>query len=607
MRDLDSRHAAREWWRAAVPALLVGAAAVVYWNSLPIPFLYDDQTSVVGNQSIRTLAASLSPPPHGAPVSGRPLVNVTLAINYAAVGLDPHGYHAVNLLIHVSCALLLFGIVRRTVRETPVAAAAALLWLVHPLASEAVDYVSARTESLMALCYLSTLYAHVRARTARRPMAWNALSVAACAAGMACKESMVTAPLLVILYDAIFTDAIIHEETRSSRSRRLRQPDTSPTTAQWGYYAALASTWIVAAILVAANPRAGSAGFSVDPGLAPPISVWTYLLNQTVMIVRYLHLAFWPRHLVLDYGLPQPMTLASAAPYAAVCVALLAATVVALVRFPGLGFLGASFFLTLAPSSSVIPIATEVGAERRMYLPLMAVTVLASIALIQLRRKAASRPSGAGRQSAVDSGSTFADGLTTATIALVCTALGVQTFHRNTEYRTPRSLWQTVIDRRPHGRARYNLAMALKAEGRRAEALAQLRDAVSDYPEAHYSLGAELVAEGRSDEAIPHFEQFIRERPSHIAVLAAWTDLGIAYATRSDMPHAVKAFEQVVTMTPRNANARRNLANALLETRDFEGAIAQAQAGLALNANDAVSREILEMALAGSRATGSGR
>ena len=92
------------------------------------------------------------------------------------------------------------------------------------------------------------------------------------------------------------------------------------------------------------------------------------------MIVRYLRLAIVPRGLVLDYGEPLPLTLSGVAPYAAAVTALLAATIIALVRRPVVGFLGAWFFLTLAPTSSIVPISTEVGSERRMYLPLMALT-----------------------------------------------------------------------------------------------------------------------------------------------------------------------------------------------------------------------------------------
>jgi len=112
-------------------------------------------------------------------------------------GLDVRGYHVTNIAIHLACALLIFGIVRRT-RGAPdlVAWAAALVWMVHPLQSEPIDYIVARTESLMSLCLLLTLYCSVRE--------WRIAAIAACAAGMACKETTVVAPLLIVLYDVTF-------------------------------------------------------------------------------------------------------------------------------------------------------------------------------------------------------------------------------------------------------------------------------------------------------------------------------------------------------------------------------------------------------------------
>ena len=106
------------------------------------------------------------------------------------------------------------------------------------------------------------------------------------------------------------------------------------------------------------------------------VSPWTYLLNQIQMIVSYAGLAVWPRSLVVDYGLPRALTIGDVVPQALLLLLMLGGTVVALVRWQAIGFLGAMFFLTLAPTSSVVPIASEVGSERRMYLPLAALVVL---------------------------------------------------------------------------------------------------------------------------------------------------------------------------------------------------------------------------------------
>ena len=184
-------------------------------------------------------------------------------------------------------------------------------------------------------------------------------AVASCVAGLACKESMVTAPVAVALYDRVF----LFDSWKAAVRRRR------------GLYAGLAATWILAAILIAAGPRAGVAGFS--SGVSP----WTYLMNQAVIITGYLRLTVWPDALVIFYGWPEALTAADVMPYLVFIAALIALTAIGLWRRPALGFLGAWFFLTLAPASSIVPVATEVGAERRMYLPLMALAVLAVVAV----------------------------------------------------------------------------------------------------------------------------------------------------------------------------------------------------------------------------------
>ena len=140
---------------------------------------------------------------------------MTFALNFMASELDARAYRVTNIAIHVACALLLFALVGRTLmlprlRERfgnaapDLAFAAAVLWVVHPLATDAVTYITQRTESLMALFYLLTLYASLRADHSKHLLAWQVIAVAACAGGMASKESMATAPLMVVLFDRIF-------------------------------------------------------------------------------------------------------------------------------------------------------------------------------------------------------------------------------------------------------------------------------------------------------------------------------------------------------------------------------------------------------------------
>ena len=147
--------------RAFAPLLAIIAAGVlVYSNTFRVPFLFDDAVRIVDNASIRTLW----PPSVATANTPRPFAMYTLAVNYAIHGYDVWGYHALNLAIHVAAGLCLFGFVRRTLlrvggtlaeHATGVALAVALIWLVHPLQTEAVTYIVQRLESLMGLCYLA--------------------------------------------------------------------------------------------------------------------------------------------------------------------------------------------------------------------------------------------------------------------------------------------------------------------------------------------------------------------------------------------------------------------------------------------------------------------
>jgi tetratricopeptide (TPR) repeat protein len=473
------------------PLLLTLTGSVVFANSLSGVFTFDDIVGLVENESIRQLwppTAVLSPPADSEPVAGRPLVNVSFAINYALDGLEVRGYHAVNIALHIGCALLLFGLVRRTLllpgsgtpwltppfRAEYVAAAAALLWMVHPLTTEAVNYVSQRTELMMALFLLATLYAGVRAAVDRGR--WPLVAVATCALGMACKETMVVAPVLVVLYDRVFLYRSWAEAARARGS----------------FYPALAATWILLAALIWSGPRWETAGFSTG------VSPWTYLLNQSVILVEYLKRVIWPVNLVHDYGEPLARSLSGVAPYAATIVALLAATAYALMRHPAVGFLGATFFLVLAPTSSILPIATEVGAERRMYLPLAALSVLLVLAATDVWRRIPR----------------LALPGALATMLLLAVPLSAATIVRNRDYADELTLWQTTLERWPHARAHRNYATLLKREGRREQVIEHLRLALDGtHPEGRYALGVELLEQGRTAEAIGELRRFLEELP----------------------------------------------------------------------------------------------
>jgi tetratricopeptide (TPR) repeat protein len=582
----------RNNWRAG---LILLAGVIAYSNSFSHPFIYDDLVAVVDNSSIRDfdLAAALSPAQE-APTAGRPLVNLSFAINYAFGGLHVQGYHIVNLAVHLLCAMLIFGIARRTLewpnipsplarRSTDLAFAVALLWTLHPLNTEVVDYVTERSESMMALFYLSTLYASARSAQAGRSLRWRIAAFSACALGMACKESMAGAPLAVCLYDRAFVFPSWKETIR----------------ARWPLYAGLLATETVLVALIWSGPRAHSAGFA--SGVTP----WSYLLNQSRMIARYLRLAVWPRGLVLAYGPPLPLSLIDALPYVIGILALCAATAWTLLY-------------------RLVPIATEVGAERRMYLPLVALAAAA----VTLGAYAWERrfPRSFARSGV-------------ALLALLAVLMAVGTVARNREYASALTIAQTVLDRWPTGYAQAMVGASLGAEGQHAEAAAHLRAAVRSYPEARYYLGGELFEIGDYNGAIDALQDYMREFPQRLEVLRAKMIVGRAHgrladaafaerqwaaasdqyeaylASNSDDPGAVTnfaialtalgrrdealtAFRRAAKIAPRDVNARRNLARALAERGDFEVAKIEFEQALQLNPGDAQVRHDLDVVLA---------
>jgi Flp pilus assembly protein TadD len=312
-----------------------------------------------------------------------------------------------------------------------------------------------------------------------------------------------------------------------------------------------------------------SAGFSTS------IAPWTYLLNQAVMIARYLRLAVWPLGLVVAYGPPQPLTLWTVWPYAAFVVLVGGATIAAFFRWPLIGFVGAWVFITLAPTSSVVPIATEVGAERRMYLPLAALIPL-GVALAAVA---------AGRMTPRRSKPAFI----TASAA-IAVLLAIATIERNGEYASPLRLAETVLARWPTGFAHALVGTQLAVAGRHADAIAELRQAAPEFPLARYHLGGELFTQGAADEAAVQLEEFVRLEPLLVEAVPARTMIGRAQMLRSKFPEAIDQFRRVRAMTRQgdeaNTTAVGFLADALFGEQRFGDAVAEYRAYLVRRPGD---------------------
>ncbi|MFA6134895.1 MAG: tetratricopeptide repeat protein [Phycisphaerae bacterium] len=572
------------------PLILSAAAIVVvalaaYWNSFQGVFVFDDTRAIVNNPTIRALwppGPVLSTPHNGSPVAGRPVVNLSLAVNYAFGGTNLWGYHAVNLAVHILAALMLFGIVRRTLllpslrgrfagQSTALALAVALIWAAHPLQTESVTYICQRAESLGALLYLATIYCCIRAFAGERGAAWQVLAVAACLLGMGAKETVASAPLIVLLYDRTFVSCSFKEALKKRR----------------GLYLALAATWLLlAALVVSAQGRGGTAGFGQGT------NSWDYARTQFGVIVHYLRLCLWPHPLVLDYKWPLATAASQIIPYALIVGLLLAATIWALIHRSAAGFLGAWFFLMLAPTSSFIPVA-DVAFEHRMYLPLAAVVILAVVAAGELWRRilSASLPPGQGR-------SAWSWAIPLAVVGGLVAGEACLTVLRNRDYHSALRTYQDIVRKAPHNaRARNNLGMALAAQGRASEAVEQYEQALQREPnsaETRNNLGNALSSLGRLAEAVTQYEQAMKLAPNYAD---ARGNLGNALAAMGRFDQAITQYEQALALEPEAAEIRSNLGVALAAQGRFAEAAAQYEQAMKLRPNAAGIRNNLGVAL----------
>jgi hypothetical protein len=487
---------------ALLSLVLIAGTLLAYANSLPAAFVLDDRDIILWDKHLgdfSSLSRILRGVKYG-PTDGRPLTSLSFNVNSLVAKQSPAGYRAVNILIHVTAGLVLFALLRRvlltqggiteqTGNVTTTAFAISLLWLLHPMQTESVTYVSQRAESLMGLLFLATVYCAVRGFQAADPLPWSRWATVACTLSVLSKEVGVVAPVVVLLYDRL----LVSQGWR----RALKE--------HWRLYVGLAFSWLVAVLLQLTAPRGYGVGLS-NPQLSP----WGNLQHQFVGVTKYLTLVFWPSPLVFDYGFPPPApSLPRSVAAAALLGALMAASVLAARRWPLVALAGISFFLILAPSSSVIAMLTEVLAEHRMYLPLACVVALVVGGAVALVR-AGERRGALGAQSPVRLAGWVS-------LVAVAGTLGFLTWQRNVVYRSELSLWHDTAAKVPDNpRAQNNLGMALLEAGRTSEALARFREAVAlspGYFEANGNTSVALERLGQFPEALVYISRAVELNP----------------------------------------------------------------------------------------------
>ncbi len=535
-----------------LPFLLIAAGLIAYENSMPGVFVFDDDPCIINNDSLRSLRRTWNAGPEDIPggLQRRVVGRWTFALNYAAGGLDVWGYHLVNVCIHILAALLLMGIVRRTL-ERPgrrsslqehaplLAFSVALIWLVHPIQTESVTYIVQRLESLMGMFFLASLYALIKSDS-ERGRVWQVLAVLAGWLCIGTKEVGLMLPPVAILFDRVFLSASWKEVFR----RR-----------------GVVHFVLITAMAVYFVVGIGNVPVYIDrPDAGERATSWEYLRSQPGVLLHYVAISFWPRDLCLDLLWPIAKDPWEIYGKGALIVATLIAGFTLLRYRPAVGFLIIAFFVILAPSSTVVPL--HLAFEHRMYLSLacLIVGVIVSIFLLaEFLLRASRQPAAAA--------SICVLGITIP-IAMTLTMV---TRHQNEIYHSRVTVWQNVVRIAPHNpRAHMNLAGDLTTVGRFAEAEKHYKIAIRVKPSfamGHHNYGVFLDNDlSQPERALEHLEEAVRLEPQNeqyaFALAAALENVG-------NVDAAEELYRQAIDVNPDYYAAHHNLGRLLRLEKQF--------------------------------------
>jgi tetratricopeptide (TPR) repeat protein len=401
---------------------------LAYFNSFQGAFQYDDFAVIVNNTRVHDLSAWL-----GNLGGIRPLLKLSYTLNWLA-GPGTWGFHLVNLAIHGANGLLAFSLLNRFAPDdegaTLKALAATLIFVLHPAQTEAVTYICGRSTSLMTLFYLASLAAYIKAGE-QHSRAWNLLSVLLFLLACLTKETALTLPCALLLWD------------RAAGPWKGLKPALRATAMHW----ILLGMLCLGLVLHPFQRSLLAASFTIR-------SIPKNLLNQIQAQGYLLRTWCWPEHLNIDPLLPEAAHLTWAiAGMAMLLSGLLWLGLSSLRSRPWLAFGLLWFFLHLIPTNSFIPRLDLVN-ERQLYLPGLGLAFVLVCGM------------STGFQR-FDAGRKWITGC----FLILLLPLGLRTALRNRDYQSEIALWRSSVEEAPQNpRAHNNLGYAYLLQGDRAQA-----------------------------------------------------------------------------------------------------------------------------------------
>lgn len=566
-------------------------ALLLYANTLSHSFVYDDHLSIVASSLIRSWEnlPDLVMQDYfvrSGEFTYRPVVTFTYLVDYSLWGLSPFGYHLTNLLLHTVTGLLLFFFSFHLTKDKTVSLITALLFVSHPVLTEAVNGISNREDLLVGLFVLGGALLSLKG--------WQGGSLVCYALALFSKEMGITLPLLFLLYDLCFSS---QEEIRKK-------------ALFYGGCLVIAVIYLFARFILLYNP--------LEEFLTVKRPFQEQLVIMPKALLLDLQLMFFPAGLSVEHLVPNASSFLS--------VSLL----IAVLAVAGLSYRVSReiFFsvwwvvITLLPVSNLVSLGNPV-AERYLYLPAMGACLFVSLLL----KKAAVFVFPVRHR--------LAQGLATGmTVGL----LSMTTVSRNTVWENDLTLWKDAVDKTPlssrahngladvyaarglveHALREYQIAVELNPDYEEArigrdnmvkrkkdrsrpqqaterrllsdpaairrgrggvyDRMGLYQYAVAEYQEAlrfdplsaetHNGLGISYDKMGRHEEAIREFQEALRLKPGY---KEAHNDLGVAYAKQGLADQAVREFQEALRIDQDFADALKNLGFVYLTVLKDEG------------------------------------
>lgn len=578
-------------------SLIAIIGLIAYSNTFQVPFFFDDATNIFWNPIIKNLDNFFFSTEAYKYNPRRFVGYLTFALNYHFGGSNVLGYHIVNLCIHIINAILVFLLVRLTFKtpyfttaqheknDSPftinhIALFSGLLFVAHPLATQAVTYIVQRYTSLATLFYLLSLVCYIKARLTQssrlttQPSIFFTLSLLAAILGMKTKEIVFTLPIIIGLYEVSFF------ETSTKKKLLFLLP-------------VLLTIAIVPLSILNIDKPFSEILTEIDAKtrVDTDLSRWDYFLTQMRVITTYIRLIFLPINQNLDYDYQVFHTFFTPPIFASFIflISLILMGILSFIRscsgnkyFRLIGFGILWFFITLSVESSFIPIV-DVIFEHRAYLPSVgAFVTITTLFFMGIKSYYGDR---------------VPSKIPLILALLVVIVLAGATYARNKVWQNEITLWKNVAEKSPKKeRAHNNLGIAYQAANKIEKAIEQFTIALDlnpDNAEVLSNLGVAYSSLGYNQKAIIYFEKSLRLNPNAMT----HNNLGSIYESQGSLEKASEQYKIATEMKPDLVVAHNNLGNIYFKKGVYEKAIEQFQIALKLKPDHAAAAYNIGVAL----------